>query len=66
MTTRAKCIAQDVVNGIIDNDITVGKFYDVYGTERVMGNPEPYIVIVGDSGVEVSRPKRLFVLYKKG
>ena len=63
--TRAKCIARDIVNGIVDNDITVGKFYDVHGMEQVMGNPEPYILIVGDTGVEISRPRRLFKIFRK-
>lgn len=60
---RAKCVARESYGGQTDNDITVGKFYDVLGYENVMGNPEPFVRFVGDSKVEISRPKRQFVFF---
>jgi hypothetical protein len=62
---RAKCVARETYEGQADNDVTVGKFYDVSGYENVMGNPEPFIRFVGDTGVEISRPKRQFVLFTR-
>lgn len=62
---RAKCLnVHKADDKSKDNEVTAGKFYTVVNeTIQSMGNEE-YVSIIGNSGVEVERPKRNFQIFK--
>jgi len=58
---RARCNSDTWNEGVKDPELTTGKFYTVLDARVLVMNAEtPEITVVGDSGVEVTRPKHVF------
>lgn len=63
---KAKCKCDNKVDGLQDPEVTKGRFYKVIDSSVLIhGNEDPHISIVGNSGVEVTRPKHLFYMLEK-
>jgi len=62
---RAKCINVKWKEGKKDPELTKNKWYDILDVNvAVMGNEDTHIQIVGDDGKEITRPKRVFLIFK--
>lgn len=56
---KVKCINNRWKDGLIDPDVTKGKFYTVEDSVMVMGS-EPMYVLIGNDGTEIHRPRYIF------
>ena len=62
---RAKCVCLPREGYVVDNHITVGKFYVVTNVEKAVNDIE-YFYIVGDMRQPISRPSYCFKAFSKG
>jgi hypothetical protein len=65
---RARCKIAHNKEGLADPELTVGMFYVVNDTDlpaMAMDATESYVTVVGNSGVEVLRPKHQFTFFKQ-
>lgn len=65
---RARCKIAHNKEGLADPELTVGMFYEVTDSDlpaMAMDATESYVAVVGNSGVEVMRPKHQFTLFKE-
>jgi hypothetical protein len=62
---RARCKTANWNEGMKDPSLTTGKFYPVLQKIQIMNNDDPWITVVGDDGIEITRPKGIFAIFEK-
>ena len=55
---RVKCRVRPEKEGMLDNQVSPGKFYDVVSLQERFG--QIYYTVVGDDGIEIERPAQFF------
>ena len=61
---RISCLTDTWKDGMKDPDLTRGKFYTLLDNNVLVMGGESMFSFVGDSNVEVQRPKHIFKVYK--
>jgi hypothetical protein len=64
---RAKCIRVHAHSGAPkDPELTLNKYYSVLSTDvKVMGQPDPWVSVIGDLDTEIERPSVMFHIFKE-